>query len=45
MKGDSRQAIKHVPVNEGAAHYVDPDAAASPHQFYRLAPVVCEPEE
>ena len=34
-----------VPVNEGMAHYVDPDAPASPQQFYRLVPVACEPEE
>jgi hypothetical protein len=34
-----------LPVSEGMAHYVDPDASASPHQFYRLVPVACEPEE
>ncbi len=36
-----------IPVNEGTAHYVDadPDASASPRQFYRLVPVACEPEE
>jgi hypothetical protein len=34
-----------VPANEGAAHYVDPDAPDSPRQFYRLVPVACEPEE
>jgi len=33
-----------IPATEGAAHYVDPDASDSPHQFYRLVPVVCEPE-
>jgi hypothetical protein len=34
-----------LPVNEGAAHYVAPDASDTPHQFYRLVPVPCEPEE
>jgi len=34
-----------VPVNEGSAHYVDPDAPNAPRQFYRLVPVACEPEE
>ena len=34
-----------VPVNEGAAHFVDPDAPDSPRQFYRLVPVAWEPEE
>jgi hypothetical protein len=34
-----------VPVNEGAAHYVDPDAPDSPRQFYRLVPVACDPAE
>ena len=34
-----------VPVNEGMAHYVDPDAPDAPHLFYRLVPVACEPEE
>jgi len=33
-----------VPVNEGAAHFVDPDADSAPQQFYRLVPVACEPE-
>ena len=33
-----------VPVNEGVAHYVDPDAQDSPHKFFRMVPVVCEPE-
>ena len=35
----------NLPVNEGMAHYVDPDAPGSPHLFYRLVPVACEPEE
>ena len=34
-----------VPVDEGAAHYVDPDASDSARRFYRLIPVVCELEE
>ena len=34
-----------VPVNEGAAHYVDPDAPGEPRQFYRLVPVACDAEE
>ena len=34
-----------LPVAEGMAHYVDPDPTALPHQFYRLVPVACEPEE
>jgi hypothetical protein len=34
-----------VPVNEGMAHYVDPDAPDSPHLFYRLVPVACDLEE
>jgi hypothetical protein len=34
-----------VPVDDGAAHYVDPDAPDSPHRFYRLVPVACVPEE
>ena len=34
-----------LPVNEGMAHYVDPDATALPHQFYRLVPVACDLEE
>jgi hypothetical protein len=33
-----------VPVNDGAVHYVDPDATTAPHRFYRLVPVACEPE-
>jgi hypothetical protein len=32
-------------VNEGAAHYIDPDASDSPRQFYRLVPVACDLEE
>jgi hypothetical protein len=34
-----------VPVNEGAAHFVDPDAPDSPRRFYRLVPVACDAEE
>jgi hypothetical protein len=34
-----------VPVDDGAAHYVDPDASDSPQRFYRLVPAACEPEE
>ncbi len=34
-----------LPVNEGAVHFVDPDAAQFPRRFYRLVPVDCEPEE
>ena len=34
-----------IPVSEGAAHFVDPDAPTSPQQFYRLVPVAGEPEE
>jgi hypothetical protein len=34
-----------VPVTEGAAHYVDPDASDSPHRFYRLVPVACDLDE
>jgi hypothetical protein len=34
-----------IPVNEGSAHYVDPDASDAPRQFYRLVPVACEPDE
>lgn len=32
-----------VPVNEGMAHFIDPDAPDAPHKFFRLVPVVCEP--
>ena len=32
-----------VPVTEGMAHFVDPDAPERPHQFYRLVPAPCEP--
>jgi len=34
-----------VPVDEGFAHYVDPDGTDAPRRFYRLVPVACEPEE
>lgn len=34
-----------VSVNEGAAHYVDPDALEAPHRFYRLVPAAGESEE
>jgi len=33
-----------IPVNEGFAHFVDPDANAASQQFYRLVPVACEPD-
>lgn len=32
-----------VPANEGHAHFVDPDAPAITHRFYRFVPVPCEP--
>ena len=31
--------------DEGMAHFVDPNASASPQQFYRLVPVASEPGE
>lgn len=34
-----------LPADDGMAHYVDPDAPASPVKFYRMVPVACEPEE
>ena len=34
-----------VQVNEGMAHYVDPDAPTASHQFYRLVPAACEHED
>jgi hypothetical protein len=37
-------AICTIPVIEGAAHFVDPDANTVPQQFYRLVPVACESE-
>jgi len=34
-----------IPLNEGAAHYIDPDAGEWTHRFYRLVPKACEPED
>jgi hypothetical protein len=33
------------PIDEGVAHYVDPDASDLPQRFYRLVPVACETVE
>jgi hypothetical protein len=39
------RSICTVAVDDGVAHYVDPDAPDSPHIFYRLVPVACETDE
>ena len=32
-----------IPVNEQAAHFVDPEGAERPRRFYRIVPDVCDP--
>ncbi len=36
--------ITTIPVNEGMAHYIDPDAPST-RKFYRLVPVSCDSEQ